>query len=155
MDSFQHQQKGNRFSIPPVNIPPSHQFFGGNDQETSPMMENFSVGQFFQDELDNGGGADDSNDAKRRRIARVKDFRSPGKGGRLTLIRQACDMCRKKKIKCDGKLPACSHCINYKTECIFTQVEKKRNPPKGYESIGSSSALLLLMPRLEPSTSRV
>lgn len=41
-------------------------------------------------------------------------------------------MCRKKKIKCDGKMPKCSHCINYKTECIFTQVEKKRNPPKGY-----------------------
>jgi hypothetical protein len=45
---------------------------------------------------------------------------------------QACDMCRKKKIKCDGKMPSCSHCQNYKTECIFTQVEKKRNPPKGY-----------------------
>ena len=44
-------------------------------------------------------------------------------------------MCRKKKIKCDGKMPACSHCINYKTECIFTQVEKKRNPPKGYVRI--------------------
>jgi hypothetical protein len=42
-------------------------------------------------------------------------------------------MCRKKKIKCDGKMPACTHCINYKTECVFTQVEKKRNPPKGYE----------------------
>ena len=41
-------------------------------------------------------------------------------------------MCRKKKIKCDGKLPACTHCINYKTDCVFTQVEKKRNPPKGY-----------------------
>lgn len=41
-------------------------------------------------------------------------------------------MCRKKKIKCDGKMPACSHCLNYKIECIFTQVEKKRNPPKGY-----------------------
>jgi Fungal Zn(2)-Cys(6) binuclear cluster domain len=40
-------------------------------------------------------------------------------------------MCRKKKIKCDGKMPACTHCLNYKTECVFTQVEKKRNPPKG------------------------
>lgn len=49
----------------------------------------------------------------------------------LTGVWQACDMCRKKKIKCDGKQPKCSHCINYKTECIFTQVEKKRNPPKG------------------------
>jgi len=45
--------------------------------------------------------------------------------------RQACDMCRKKKIKCDGKMPQCTHCINYKTECIFTHVEKKRQPPKG------------------------
>lgn len=49
----------------------------------------------------------------------------------LIVVWQACDMCRKKKIKCDGKQPKCSHCINYKTECIFTQVEKKRNPPKG------------------------
>ncbi|KAG9956632.1 hypothetical protein KCU61_g9673, partial [Aureobasidium melanogenum] len=56
-------------------------------------------------------------DPKRRRIAR------------------ACDMCRKKKIKCDGKMPKCSHCRNYKTECIFTQVEKKRQPPKGAKYI--------------------
>ena len=43
-------------------------------------------------------------------------------------------MCRKKKIKCDGKMPACTHCLNYKTECIFTQVEKKRQPPKGSDT---------------------
>ncbi|OAA40364.1 Transcription factor [Metarhizium rileyi] len=60
---------------------------------------------------------EDTNEAKRRRIAR------------------ACDMCRKKKIKCDGKLPACTHCINYKTDCVFTQVEKKRSPPKGAKYI--------------------
>jgi hypothetical protein len=50
---------------------------------------------------------------------------------------QACDMCRKKKIKCDGKMPACTHCQNYKTECIFTQVEKKRQPPKGLDMVQS------------------
>ncbi|KAJ2987185.1 hypothetical protein NUW58_g4643 [Xylaria curta] len=44
-------------------------------------------------------------------------------------------MCRKKKIKCDGKLPSCTHCINYKTDCVFTQVEKKRSPPKGAKYI--------------------
>jgi hypothetical protein len=54
-----------------------------------------------------------------------------GKAYECYLEIQACDMCRKKKIKCDGKMPKCSHCLNYKTECIFTQVEKKRNPPKG------------------------
>ncbi|KFY00138.1 hypothetical protein V490_01462, partial [Pseudogymnoascus sp. VKM F-3557] len=66
---------------------------------------------------DAGTLLDDSNEAKRRRIAR------------------ACDMCRKKKIKCDGQMPACSHCTNYKTECVFTQVEKKRSPPKGAKYI--------------------
>ena len=51
-------------------------------------------------------------------------------------------MCRKKKIKCDGKLPACTHCINYKTDCVFTQVEKKRSPPKGYGLSISLSCLV-------------
>ena len=65
--------------------------------------------------MEDGDGS--MRDSKRRRIAR------------------ACDMCRKKKIKCDGKMPKCSHCENYKTECIFTQVEKKRAPPKGAKYI--------------------
>jgi hypothetical protein len=52
-------------------------------------------------------------------------------------------MCRKKKIKCDGKMPKCSHCINYKTECVFTQVEKKRNPPKGYACAAFLTAFIL------------
>ncbi|KAL0631435.1 hypothetical protein Q9L58_009698 [Maublancomyces gigas] len=39
------------------------------------------------------------------------------------------------QIKCDGKLPSCTHCVNYKTECVFTLVEKKRNPPKGAKYI--------------------
>nr|POE56226.1 putative transcriptional regulatory protein [Quercus suber] len=66
-------------------------------------------------DLDQEGA--DGRDHKRRRIAR------------------ACDMCRRKKIKCDGKMPKCGHCENYKTECIFTQVEKKRAPPKGAKYI--------------------
>ena len=69
-----------------------------------------------QGDLGDGEGGE-GRDAKRRRIAR------------------ACDMCRKKKIKCDGKQPKCSHCENYKTECIFTPVEKKRAPPKGAKYI--------------------
>lgn len=44
---------------------------------------------------------------------------------------QACDMCRKKKIKCDGKMPSCTQCLNNKAECVFTPAEKKRQPPKG------------------------
>ncbi|OQD77909.1 hypothetical protein PENDEC_c002G01957 [Penicillium decumbens] len=79
------------------------------------QMAGMSGGSIYDDST--LGAGEETNDAKRRRIAR------------------ACDMCRKKKIKCDGKMPKCSHCINYKTECVFTQVEKKRNPPKGAKYI--------------------
>lgn len=94
---------------PLLNQPP--QIFGGYDglpmQHLPPDMHMFGDPTLL----------DEANEAKRRRIAR------------------ACDMCRKKKIKCDGKMPACTHCINYKTDCVFTQVEKKRNPPKGAKYI--------------------
>ncbi|KAJ5703428.1 transcriptional regulator family: Fungal Specific TF [Penicillium malachiteum] len=90
------------------------QLFGGYTHDGSQMT--MPGGSMYPDDSTMGIG-DESNDAKRRRIAR------------------ACDMCRKKKIKCDGKMPKCSHCINYKTDCIFTQVEKKRNPPKGAKYI--------------------
>lgn len=98
---------------PPPSImhqPP--QVFGGYDN--LPQLTPELAAQMFPD---SAMLLDDPNDAKRRRIAR------------------ACDMCRKKKIKCDGKMPACTHCLNYKTECIFTQVEKKRAAPKGAKYI--------------------
>ncbi|KAK7531764.1 fungal-specific transcription factor domain-containing protein [Phyllosticta citribraziliensis] len=101
---------------PLVNQPP--QIFGNYNPDGSPVPPHLS-GPLFDDSMAMAPGddGDGQGEHKRRRIAR------------------ACDMCRKKKIKCDGKMPACSHCQNYKTECIFTQVEKKRNPPKGAKYI--------------------
>ncbi|OBT44738.1 hypothetical protein VE00_05331, partial [Pseudogymnoascus sp. WSF 3629] len=101
-----------------LNHDPPPQIFGTYAADGSPILTGLegmglTSGMFG----DAGTLLDDSNEAKRRRIAR------------------ACDMCRKKKIKCDGQMPACSHCTNYKTECVFTQVEKKRSPPKGAKYI--------------------
>ncbi|KAF8458322.1 fungal-specific transcription factor domain-containing protein [Terfezia claveryi] len=93
---------------PTAPSPPQH-FGSVPDGQTIPAVL-FHPGQ-------HPSASDDGQDPKRRRIAR------------------ACDMCRKKKIKCDGRLPACTHCANYNTECVFTLVEKKRNPPKGAKYI--------------------
>ncbi|KAK5125457.1 hypothetical protein LTR85_000566 [Meristemomyces frigidus] len=129
-----------RSNAPPPIMNPPPQIFGGNTNtharanDVSPRFYEpqqsthwFPGDPDYGYEDENGGNADvdidndndggDSREAKRRRIAR------------------ACDMCRKKKIKCDGKMPKCSNCENYKTECIFTQVEKKRAPPKGAKYI--------------------
>ncbi|KAL4728600.1 hypothetical protein ACLX1H_005351 [Fusarium chlamydosporum] len=108
MDHMAFQVPG--MAPPIMNQPP--QVFGSYDG--IPQLPPEIAAQMFND---SAMMLEDANDPKRRRIAR------------------ACDMCRKKKIKCDGKMPSCTHCINYKTECVFTQVEKKRAPPKGAKYI--------------------
>ncbi|KAL5604127.1 hypothetical protein BROUX41_002116 [Berkeleyomyces rouxiae] len=125
MDPRASFQMPPHLAVPPlVNSPP--RIFGGYspiDGMPAPVSAS-AVPPFTVDLAAAAAGLfgdatmlDDLNDSKRRRIAR------------------ACDMCRKKKIKCDGKLPYCSHCLNYKTDCVFTQVEKKRSPPKGAKYI--------------------
>ncbi|KAJ9063074.1 hypothetical protein DSO57_1004006 [Entomophthora muscae] len=48
-------------------------------------------------------------------------------------IIQACDACRKKKIKCDGQdNKECSSCATKKVECVYTPTSTKRGPRQGY-----------------------
>ncbi|KAG9242088.1 fungal-specific transcription factor domain-containing protein [Calycina marina] len=95
--------------------PPPPQIFGAYDQLMQPSQADMSAQMFGDASM--GMGMDESIEAKRRRIAR------------------ACDECRRKKIKCDGQAPSCGHCTNTRTACLFTQVEKKKNPPKGAKYI--------------------
>ncbi|KAI7888757.1 fungal-specific transcription factor domain-containing protein [Mucor mucedo] len=49
---------------------------------------------------------------------------------------RACDLCRRKKIRCDydsayPHIP-CASCKSYNKECTFKEAAKKRGPPKGY-----------------------
>lgn len=56
-------------------------------------------------------------------------------------VTSACELCRKKKIKCDGS-PPCDPCIKAGTTCIFDKPPKKRGPQKGrpLQSPGTNSA---------------
>ncbi|KZT67994.1 hypothetical protein DAEQUDRAFT_728533 [Daedalea quercina L-15889] len=50
-------------------------------------------------------------------------------------VQRACDVCRRKKIRCDGaQMPdsKCSNCTTYNYECTYIEAAKKRGPPKGY-----------------------
>ncbi|KAJ8088280.1 Gypsy retrotransposon integrase-like protein 1 [Marasmius tenuissimus] len=50
-------------------------------------------------------------------------------------IQRACDMCRRKKIRCDGlqnQGATCSNCRTYNVECTYVEAAKKRGPPKAY-----------------------
>ncbi|KAI9736676.1 MAG: hypothetical protein M1834_000880 [Cirrosporium novae-zelandiae] len=47
-------------------------------------------------------------------------------------VTRACDECRRKKIKCDGKQP-CTHCTVYSYDCTYDQPSnRRRNPPPQY-----------------------
>ncbi|KAK4693163.1 hypothetical protein P7C71_g4184, partial [Lecanoromycetidae sp. Uapishka_2] len=47
-------------------------------------------------------------------------------------VTRACDECRRKKIKCDGKQP-CTHCTVYSYECTYDQPSnRRRNPAPQY-----------------------
>lgn len=45
-------------------------------------------------------------------------------------VTQACEWCRKKKIKCDGAKPSCMNCRNSSSECIYTEIPRKPRAPK-------------------------
>ncbi|KAH7386330.1 fungal-specific transcription factor domain-containing protein [Cadophora sp. MPI-SDFR-AT-0126] len=53
-------------------------------------------------------------------------------GGPRKRVSQACDKCRSRKDKCDGKKPACSTCIANGRECSYDANVKKRGLPEGY-----------------------
>ncbi|KAJ2724225.1 hypothetical protein GGI07_002095 [Coemansia sp. Benny D115] len=52
--------------------------------------------------------------------------------GKRQRVSRACDRCRQKKVKCDGKRPVCTHCEAISATCTYLDATKKRGPPKGY-----------------------
>lgn len=56
-----------------------------------------------------------------------EDVRHTNKRQRVS---QACEGCRKKKIKCDGSKPTCTNCMNSGADCVYTQVPRKPRAPK-------------------------
>ncbi|CEJ00562.1 hypothetical protein RMCBS344292_14615 [Rhizopus microsporus] len=56
------------------------------------------------------------------------DQNQPRKRVRTT---RACVYCRKKKIRCDGRYPTCSNCLQLQLNCEYAE-SKKRGPRKGY-----------------------
>ncbi|KAI9025563.1 fungal-specific transcription factor domain-containing protein [Hyaloraphidium curvatum] len=52
-------------------------------------------------------------------------------GKRRVRVTKACDLCSKKKIKCDGLLPACTRCFVNNLSCAYSRNTKKRGPAPG------------------------
>ncbi|WEW61559.1 hypothetical protein PRK78_007050 [Emydomyces testavorans] len=46
--------------------------------------------------------------------------------------RIACMVCRRRKLRCDGKKPTCANCARLGHECAYNEVRKKSGPKRGY-----------------------
>jgi hypothetical protein len=46
-----------------------------------------------------------------------------------TVVAQACDYCRKRKVKCDGEYP-CAVCKSRNLDCTYLIPVRKRGPTK-------------------------
>lgn len=55
-----------------------------------------------------------------------------GKQAPRKRVSQACDRCRSRKDKCDGKKPSCSTCTANGRQCAYDTNVKKRGLPEGY-----------------------
>lgn len=63
----------------------------------------------------------------------MKEAEPPKKRQRVA---QACELCRKKKTKCDGARPICKNCTQGNHECVYAHVEK---PPPSANTQRKSS----------------
>ncbi|CAD6583328.1 MAG: hypothetical protein CYPHOPRED_002339 [Cyphobasidiales sp. Tagirdzhanova-0007] len=56
-------------------------------------------------------------------------FRKSRKGAPKTHASKACNGCRRRKVRCDGRTPTCSTCTTYEDECLYDLYHDARKPP--------------------------
>ena len=49
-----------------------------------------------------------------------------------TARRNACAVCRKQKLRCDGTEPACSRCARIGHRCVYDETRRRSGPRQGY-----------------------
>jgi hypothetical protein len=78
------------------------------------------------------------NDLSRQPRSRSGDSGSPqeqganGEENAPRTKRIACVICRKRKLKCDGKRPKCATCDRLGHNCAYDEVRRKSGPKRGY-----------------------
>ncbi|KAL1979176.1 hypothetical protein VTN96DRAFT_6594 [Rasamsonia emersonii] len=135
---------------------PMHSSPGENNEDDSTAL---SESQFHAQE--DASAAENQEDTPVSGSQQVKQPPPMQKRRRVT---RACDECRRKKIKCDGKQP-CTHCTVYSYECTYDQPSnRRRNPAPQYiealeNRLHKAEALLRILapdinlddPRLDPN----
>ncbi|KAK5728695.1 Gypsy retrotransposon integrase-like protein 1 [Elasticomyces elasticus] len=95
------------------------------------------------DHISHGEGSEEDDDVKEEHtspqspsgglnVTGTNGIKTKGHLQKRRRVTRACDECRRKKIKCDGKQP-CTHCTVYSYDCSYDQPSnRRRNPAPAY-----------------------
>ncbi|KAI8629083.1 hypothetical protein F5Y19DRAFT_485018 [Xylariaceae sp. FL1651] len=70
-------------------------------------------------------------------------------------IRQACDLCYRRRIKCDGQKPRCSHCVSRDSDCTRKTAARKWTPRKGAREAALESRVKTLEAELSTALEKI
>ncbi|KAG0327014.1 hypothetical protein BGZ99_008564 [Dissophora globulifera] len=101
---------------------------GIEDRQSSESGDDHDHDQYDDHDMDQDNDNDHDQDTAND-VNAANNGAAPIKRKRLT---QACDPCRKKKIKCNGVKPSCAHCTKLNATCTYLPSTKKRGPRQGY-----------------------
>ncbi|PYI33009.1 C6 transcription factor [Aspergillus indologenus CBS 114.80] len=100
-----------------------------NEDDPSAVSDSFFASH---DDVDPAVSALHDEDDLPMRDEGLKPVKEPLPMQKRRRVTRACDECRRKKIKCDGKQP-CTHCTVYSYECTYDQPSnRRRNPAPQY-----------------------
>lgn len=67
------------------------------------------------------------NNARPPNKVAIPRLSAPSKPTERHRAARACEQCRQRKVKCDGKRPTCGQCIYNKKQCAYEDVKRVRN----------------------------
>lgn len=78
---------------------------------------------------------------KARNTRKVTDSPPVGLGrSAAKLLEQACDLCYRRRLKCDGMQPRCSQCAIYDSECTHRAASRRKRCAKAASKVSTSSS---------------
>ncbi|KAL8847313.1 MAG: hypothetical protein Q9221_007629 [Calogaya cf. arnoldii] len=111
--------------LPTSTSPAISSIDGSDDEPVDPQLDRRPTSQQSHNNEQSGTGTDPAPNPS-------GSPKPPTTGQKRRRVTRACDECRRKKIKCDGKQP-CTHCTVYSYDCTYDQPSnRRRNPAPHY-----------------------
>ncbi|ORX68518.1 hypothetical protein DL89DRAFT_179021 [Linderina pennispora] len=98
---------------------------GDSRRYSESVADNDNDNDNDNDDDDNDIEDDNDNDDQDKNTGDA-DEQDDNEANKQPRLMRACDNCRRKKVKCDGSKPSCSHCTRMKLACHYSPLVRKK-----------------------------